>query len=94
MRVEQGDRSVFHLTCWVALSVDVADLFELQSSLKGDRVIDATTQKNHILGFSETMRHRFRELIVLIHKCAELLRQSTQLISEAIELLFAAEAAP
>ena len=48
--VDQGDRSVLHLACGVALGVDVADLFELERPLERDRELGAAAEVEERMG--------------------------------------------
>ena len=46
---------MLHLAGRIALGVDVADLLELERTLQGDRIVDATAQEDHILGALKAM---------------------------------------
>jgi len=47
--VDQGNGSVLHLPCRIALRVDVGDLLQLQRALEGDGVVDAATEEQKVL---------------------------------------------
>ncbi len=45
---DQGDSSVFQLTCCICLRMDVTDLFHLQAAFQTDCIINATTDEEYI----------------------------------------------
>ena len=86
MGIQQGDGTVLHLSSRIALGMDVADLFEFESTLKGDGVIDAATEKNHVLGFGKAMGQGFRALIMQRHQLLQLLGKLAQFSNQRLDV--------
>ena len=81
---------MLHLAGRIALGVDVADLLELERTLQGNRVVDATAQKDHILSALKAVGQGSAALVVVCHQGLQLLGQLAQLGHQRLELLAAA----
>ena len=48
---------MFQLPCGVGLGVDIGDFLELERTLHGDRIVNATAQEQGVLALNESPRH-------------------------------------
>ena len=72
---DQGDSSVFQLTCCICLRMDVTDLFHLQAAFQTDCIINATTDEEYIFCI-RLFRCEPLDAFFVIDDSLDLIRQS------------------
>ena len=85
--IEQGDRTMLHLPGRITLGVDVADLLQLQGPFQGDRIVDAPTEEDHVLGVAEVVSQISAALIVVLNQALQAIGQLAQAVRQGLEPL-------
>ena len=57
IRIGKRDRPMLHLAAWIALGVQIRDLFELERALKSERIENIATDKEKAVSVQIVLTH-------------------------------------